>query len=328
MTRRLAHLAPLLAPALGLLVACGGSTRDTSDFGDGGTSGAGGGSDDPGSGAFADAGTSGAADDGCSDASRLVYVVTAESDLYSFRPDTLTFTRIGTVDCPSPGRDAQGQTATPNSMAVDRSGVAWVNFSSGKLFKVSTADASCQATSFQPGQSNFGKFGMAFSSNAAGSKDETLYVAGFVDDVLTGGEQGLGLATIDLGTLKLTTIGDFTQGLGGQAAELTGTGDAKLYGFFTSGPTTPSTLAEITKGSGTTPSASQVRPNGVQSGNAWAFSFWGGDFWFYTAAPNETSKVTRYKTSSDHSTSVVLSDLGYRIVGAGVSTCAPTAPPK
>ena len=33
--------------------------------------------------------------------------------------------------------------ATPNSMAVDRSGTAWVNYSDGRLFKVSTKDAKC-----------------------------------------------------------------------------------------------------------------------------------------------------------------------------------------
>lgn len=316
-------IAVALALALG---ACGGaSTRDASGF----DSDAGTGSGDPGSGVFGDAGT-GVGGDGCSDASRLVYVVTADQvpALLSFRPDTLTFTRVGDIDCPSAGVDALGQPAAPNSMAVDRSGVAWVNYSSGKLFKVSTTDASCQATSFQAGQHQFVKFGMAFSSNAAGTKDETLFVAGFVDDVLGGSEQGLGLATIDLSTMKLTTIGDFTNGLEGQAAELTGTGDGTLFGFFTPGKTEQATLAQITKSSAATPASGQVKPNGLASGIAWAFSFWGGDFWFYTAADGETSKVTRYKASSDHSTEVVLQDTGYRIVGAGVSTCAPVAPPK
>src|SRR4051812_34321253 len=72
---------------------------------------------------------------GCSDAAKLVYVVSDSNELFSFAPDKVAFTKIGQLNCPSGG-------ATPNSMAVDRSGNAWVNFSDGGLFKVSTADAS------------------------------------------------------------------------------------------------------------------------------------------------------------------------------------------
>src|SRR5690242_19574950 len=52
------------------------------------------------------------ASDGCSDAAKLVYVVSQENDLYSFAPNTTTFTKIGRLECPT--------FATPNSMAIDR----------------------------------------------------------------------------------------------------------------------------------------------------------------------------------------------------------------
>ena len=107
------------------------------------------------------------------------------------------------------------------------------------------------------------------------------------------------------------------------APELTGTGDAQLFGFFT---TNPASLAVIDVG---TAKASGIVPlPGVSTGQAFAFSFWGGDFWFYTAQGLEGSNVTRLKTATDRSISVVKTDIGFRIVGAGVSTCAPTAPPK
>jgi hypothetical protein len=38
--------------------------------------------------------------------------------------------------------------------------------------------------------------------------------------------------------------------------------------------------------------------------------------------------VTRLKAATDNTLSVVKQQIGFRIVGAGVSTCAPTTPPK
>ncbi len=221
---------------------------------------------------------------------------------------------IGTLDCPSGG-------ATPNSMAIDRSGTAWVNFSDGGLFKVSTKDAACSETGFQKLQSGFQRFGMAFTTNTATSQDETLYVVG-----IEGTNGGKGLAKIDLTTMKLTTIGDFSGSLEGQGAELTGTGDGRLYGFFTTEPF--ATLAQINKATGKT-SDTQSLNGGQYRQRVGRFSFWGGDFWFYTSTNDIPSTVTRKQTSGDGSLSMAKADVGgFRIVGAGVSTCAPTTPPR
>lgn len=249
---------------------------------------------------------------GCSEAAKLVYVVSDLNELFSFKPDTVTFAKIGELKCPS--------ASTPNSMAVDRTGVAWVNFADGNLFKVSTADASCQATTYVPDQQGFHTYGMAFATNGAGSTDETLYVVG-----IEGVNTGKGLAKIDLTSMKLTTIGDFSGDLTGQGAELTGTGDGRLYGFFTTKPNAK--LAQIDTGTGATTDESTL--TGVSTGTAWAFSFWGGDFWFYTAVKPAYTVLTRKQSSTDGNISTVKQDVGgFRIVGAGVSTCAPTTPPR
>ena len=253
--------------------------------------------------------------DGCTAAARLVYVVSQETDLYSFTPNTGSFTKIGHLECPTTGL------ATPNSMAIDRHGTAWVNYSDGSLFKVSTSDASCVATTYEKGQSGITKFGMAFATDGTDdtSTEETLYIS----DVQEGGG-GKGLGKIDLTTLKLTLLGDYSGPLAGVGAELTGTGDGKLYGFFT---TSPATLAEIDKTKGATSANKSL--DGVSTGSAWAFSFWGGDFWFYTSDGVNPSVVTQLKTSGNSELSVTKNDVGgFRIVGAGVSTCAPTTPPK
>ena len=249
---------------------------------------------------------------GCSDATKLVYVVGKNGGLYRFNPPTLEFTLINAIICPTGG-------AVPFSMAVDRSGSAWVLFSDGSVWKVSTTDASCSATNYAADQANFNLFGMGFSTNSADSTAESLYV----DDL-----DGKGLGTIDLRTLLLTPTAAFGAPLQGKNGELTGTGDGRLFGFFT---TLPASVAEIDKPTGAI--ISNVPLQEVSTGSDWAFSFWGGDFYLYTAHPSDglpqndsSSDVTRYRPS-DKSVTVLKQNVGFRIVGAGVSTCVPLNSP-
>lgn len=257
-----------------------------------------------------DAGTSNTA--GCSEAAKLVYVLSAENGLYSFAPGSMTFTKIGDISCPGTG-------GTPNSMAIDRKGTAWVNFSDGALFKVSTKDATCEASTYPTGQEGLLRFGLAFATNGE-SQDETLYLAANSGGLTAGGQ---GFWKLDLATMKVTRLGDWSGRLRGESAELTGTGDGHLFGFFT---TSPATFARVDPATGAT--SSEKTLDGLRNVTAWAFSFWGGDFWFYTSVFDEPSKVTRLAMSGDGSLSTVKEDVGFEIVGAGVSTCAPTAPPR
>jgi len=69
---------------------------------------------------------------------------------------------------------------------------------------------------------------------------------------------------------------------------------------------------------------------GVETPQAWAFTFWGEDFYLYTAPSalaGRTTNVTRYRPSDGSIDTGYMRDIGFRIVGAGVSTCAPIAPP-
>ncbi len=260
--------------------------------------------------ATADSGPVGVPTDQCSDASKLVYVVSRSNDLYSLRPDAVRLTHIGALTCPA----TLG--AFPFSMAVDRTGTAWVLYSDGNLFSVSTKDASCTRTSFVPNQAGFTLFGMGFASNGAGASTDTLYVSENVN--------GHGLGTIDMHSMKLNALGAYTGALAGQKAELTGNGDGLLYGFFL---TTPAQVAQIGSTGAIGPANALAS---VQVGTDWAFSFWGGDFYLYTGNSTDTSQngsaITRYRPS-DGSVTVVSPGVGFFIEGAGVSTCAPTTPP-
>jgi hypothetical protein len=238
----------------------------------------------------------------CPEELKQIYVVTESNQLLRFEPATLNITPIGTLSCPSG--------STPFSMAVQRNGTAWVLFSDGNIFHVSTKDASCGATAFVPGQSGYNTFGMAFVSDAPGSANETLYVAGY---------EGQGIAKIDASSLKLSVVGTYG-GANPGPGELTGTGDARMFAFFDQ---IPANVAEID------PHTSNLlgqKDTSVTVGSGWAFAHWGGSFWLFTA-PSGSSQIDQfdYTTGSDK---VVKSGLGYIIVGAGVSTCAPTSPPK
>jgi hypothetical protein len=246
----------------------------------------------------------------CPDAgSTLIYVITESNLLQSFYPPTATFTTIGTIACLDPGG------MMPFSMAVDRKGIAYVLFGDGNLFRVSTADASCAATAFVSGTNGFPTlFGMGFAADNNDAGTETLYVAG--DPGMIGNGDDAILASIDTTTFALTTIGSFTPTI--SAPELTGTGAGQLFGFFSTDNMASSAIAQIDKSNARVTGVSPL-PNVVQ-GSGWAFGFWGGDFYTFTA-PNGTTVVTRFSPGDGSIVQVASTD--QLIVGAGVSTCAP-----
>ncbi len=261
---------------------------------------------------------------GCSEAAQLVYVLSQSNELYSFRPNLRQFTRIGVLRCPT--------SLTPNSMAIDRDAVAWVNYvdanpfgaGGGRIYRVNTTDASCSAAAPVDLPRAFAQLGMGFSTTSADTTEESLFLSATGDPLLGG---SAGLARLDPVTLTVAPVGAFTGALRGQNAELTGTGDGRLYGFFT---TTPVQVAQIDKRTGR---IVETRPlAGVERPSAWAFSFWGGAFYLYTAPdaltqPARTSNVTYYNPADGTVDPAYLTNVGFRIVGAGVSTCAPVAPP-
>lgn len=315
-------------------VACS-SNNTNSGFGTGGPGGGGGGGGGGDGGLFGGGGDGGRFGDdgggnqnGCSgQAANFVYVLSQENDLYSFKPDKKQFTKIGHLGCAT-----QWQ---PNSMAIDRNAVAWVNYvqadptagmdSAGGIFKVSTKDASCEpgpAIQLPPG---WFRLGMGYSTDGANTTNETLYVAATASGQ-GGSSQGLG--KINFAAKSVAPIGPFTGSLAGQSGELTGTGDGRLFGFFT---TTPVQVAEVDKPSGAIKSSKQLAQ--VETPAAWAFSFWGGKFYLYTAPdptlqPNRTSNVTEYDPTNGSANPSYMTNVGFRIVGAGVSTCAPVTPPQ
>ncbi len=281
------------------------------------TSGTGGGGGATGGGAGGGGGFTGTGVDGgledCSAAAKLVYVIDSNRTLSSFDPAKVgtgssPFSELGRVTC------AAQTGAEPFSMSVDRDAVAWVIYDSGELFTVPLTQLplACTKTTFAR-QNNVAKFGMGFVSNAPGSRDETLFISG--------SDTSSSLTTTKFGTLGTTPPYAVTVlGTLSGAPELTGTGDAKLWAFFPN-LSTPQ-VARLDKASG---AKLQTFSAATLSGDplAWAFAFWGGDFWIFLERTSDASTNVWKMNGQTGAVTRAVPSTGRRIVGAGVSTCAP-----
>lgn len=267
------------------------------------------------------AGGSCVADD-CADAARSVYALNDRRELLRFQPagDQHTFTTIGTLDCPAGPQwtELGGGPARPFSMSVDRSGRAWVLYTSGQIFHVSTADASCSAAGWSPGTAGLQLFGMGFVADAPGSTAERLFVAG--GDAAEP-HRGV-LASIEPATAGATVRAPLPQA--SFMPELTGTGDAGLFAYYPGNA--GSAIARLDPA---TAAVVEQWPMPALDGIpiAWAFAHWGGRFYVFVsehdvATIQTNTQVFRLDPATGH-TDLLLSMLPYKIVGAGVSTCAP-----
>ncbi len=243
----------------------------------------------------------------CTSASELIYTVDDLGLLASFDPTSLTFTQIGHLNCPTH--------STTFSMAVDQHAIAWVEYMSGEIFRVDTRDASCTATTFQPGQLGFDNFGMGFLFQPSTGVD-TLYIAGGAYS--TGGNLGgpTELGTISFPDLTVHSIAPVSIGW----PELTGTGDGQLWGFVPpfGSVTGVATLAQFDPTSGAT-LHSYSYPE-ITSQGGWAMKFYGGSFWIFLG--NSVYAVSRDTAAL----TLAIDGTSPDIVGAGVSTCAPLHP--
>lgn len=282
----------------------GGGTGGSAGTGGSGTGGAttGGGT-----------GTGGALDN-CAAEARLVYVVDQDKTLSSFDPRNVAagtaFKDLGKLNCPAQSG------AEPFSMSVDRNAIAWVIYDSGELFTVNVkaTPLTCTKTGFSP-NNGLAKFGMGFVANAAGSDQETLFVSG--------GSLTSTMSTSKLATLMTTApyTASVIATLTG-SPELTGTGDAKLWSFFPD--LTPPKVAQLDKTTGAlVPSATFTASALNGTPTAWAFAFWGGDFFIFLERTSDWSTNVWRMNGQTGAVTEVLHDTGRTIVGAGVSTCAP-----
>jgi hypothetical protein len=246
-----------------------------------------------------DSSTSG---ENCPDEAKSVYVVDQNNKFSRFDPPTKSFVDIGTLNCPASAG------ATPFSMGIDRTAVAWILYSNGELFRVDTSSLACTKSTWVT-QSGLSQFGMGFSTDAAGGNVDTLFIAG-----------GAGPTQPTSQLAKLSTSTFQAQGVGTVQGwpELTGTGSAELWGFFPDAASPR--IAKLDKANGAALRTLPLTIAGMPT--AWAFAFWGGDFWVFLMKGIEfNTTVYQYDMNGQMKGSTAAP--GRTIVGAGVSTCAP-----
>ncbi|MCX5748163.1 MAG: hypothetical protein NT062_37365, partial [Proteobacteria bacterium] len=156
------------------------------------------------------------------------------------------------------------------------------------------------------------EFGMGVSTNATGGDTDTLFVAGSA----SAGASSVTLASVDVTTMTATGKGT-VQG----SPELTGTGAAELWGFFPDAASPR--VAQLDKGNG---AALKTFAAASLAGTpeAWAFAFYGGDFFIFLSKNLELSTTVYQMDGTTGAIKSMTPTGGRLIVGAGVSTCAPT----
>lgn len=257
----------------------------------------------------------------------LIYVLSDDRELWTYDPESNVFAMVGALGCPT----ADGTF----SMGVGRDGKAWVQTTYaddifagtyiGDLFVLDVNNpANCTDPGYSPGANDWQHFGMGFVSNSAVDPCDRLYAQHW-DGVAGGFSEGPGygkLGVFDPAALQVNTLGVNNYNGG----ELTGTGDGRLYAFA-GAPS--SKLVQFDKTNG---QAIETIPfNNFPLTSAFAFAFWGGDFYFFTEGNVPYSKVTKLDYDDSDGGGKLLTVVNpmapMRIVGAGVSTCAPILPP-
>lgn len=239
----------------------------------------------------------------------LIYVVDANGELASFDPKKLPgdpFQVVAKLEC--------DPASTLNSMAVDRYGVAWLGYHDGKVYRASISDGHCSPLGVTPEGAPL-HFGMGYVSDGPKLDTEKLFVAGGED------AQGETLATIDTHASPVTwkVVAPITEA--GSHPELTGTGDGKLFAYFPSPG--HGFVQQLDRATGKPVGTRWVLP--TKEGDhvsAYAFAHWGGVFYVFTTDADGDAMVhaVHMKTGTIE---LVMAHRPGKIVGAGVSTCAP-----
>ena len=250
----------------------------------------------------------------CPESARRVYVVDRTARLVRFDPGgERPFQQVGQLRCPAAQTaiDDWREAPHPFSMSVDRHGRAWVLYSSGELFVVSTTDASCRRAAWEPGRGGYSLFGMGFAR--LGGREQ-LFVAGGSLDELARGEGKIGV--IDTATLAADTIGRHRRG--DHSPELGGVAEA-LYAFYPGesvariDPLTAETR-ELWR-LGALPSEGRPR--------TWAFAPYRGKFYLFVGEEWGGRKNRVYVLEPGGGGARLLYDsIPHDVTGAGVSTCA------
>lgn len=241
-----------------------------------------------------------APEDDCTTTDDLVYVLSRDdSQLYTFDPSSLSFTALGRVDCDT--------SQSPGSMSVSRSGTAYVRYADDSVYAVDLGTLACTPTSYSDRRTGFDSFGMGYATDAADTWRDQLYVA-----------NGTTLGILDTATWSITTLGRMPS-----QSELTGNAAGELWALLPL--ETPAELIQLNTTTGAR-LATLTLPGFPDPGNidTFAFATWDGDFYLFVREYGMGSSTDVYKVTRAGVMTLARGDIGFDVVGAGVSTCAPS----
>ncbi len=151
---------------------------------------------------------------------------------------------------------------------------------------------------------------MGYVSDGPKATTEKLFVAG---------ADNRSLATLDVSQSPawhpVGTVGPESS----QPPELTGTADGQLFAFFPDAKGAFIQQLDRHSGKGVGRRMLVGSPDGTVNG--WAFAFWGGVFYVFVTIDDNSMVIAVDRKTGNHR--IIREHLPYRIVGAGVSTCAP-----
>lgn len=237
-------------------------------------------------------------EDDCDHTSDLIYVIDrTEESLYLFDPMTLRFDFVGRLDCGA-------FSGTPSSMSISRTGFAYVRYSDLSVYAVNLKTMACTETAYNR---DFGPFGMGYATQDADTWQDDLYVA-----------NDNRLAHLDTKAWSLTEVGSMAS-----QAELTGNAEGELWAFLPLEQ--PAELIELDKVTGDALTTHRLTtfPDPYDL-DTFAFATWGGEFWLFVRFYGMGHTTDVYRVTADGILERVESDTGMDVVGAGVSTCAPS----
>jgi hypothetical protein len=251
-------------------------------------------------------------------ATSYIYVGTVDNELYKLDPVKLAFSDLGNMSsCPQ----VDAQSGFCSALAIDRQGMVWINYNTGggvgsetAIYELDPSTMSCTLSLFDPtGAPSI--FDMSFATAGTGSNDETLFLS----------LAGEGLGYFDA-TWTIHTVPETSDTLYASNFDLQGTADGLLFGLDVYGQSTPAYLGQIDRTTGAV-SKTYSLP-GVYTTYGTAFGYWGGKFWIFGNETYPDSSNVQVYDPATNTVTTALSNVGFTIDAAGVSTCAPPTTPQ
>jgi hypothetical protein len=231
----------------------------------------------------------------CDPASLTAYLMSLSGELFSFDPNAVTIQSLGVPSCPT--------SASPWTLSVSRTGVAYVLRDDWRIWRVDLATLTCTLTPYAPFQLGFiGEEAIAVSRDTGG---ERLYVYGSVAG------SGPLLAVTDFTSFVLSPVGQVTPPPTAYPLDMQGNARGLLFGLSQDGE-----FVQMSAATGTPAIDTQTSFASLSGG--WAIMTYRAQIYFFG---NDAGDVYLYDPEANQVTH--LGAVNTPIIGASAAPCGP-----